>query len=67
MAKRYYCPKHRVELKEVEDYPGALVCPLGAEVCPDIFTVIDGHLCVVDGAVWRDTKTGGVRKPSPTS
>jgi len=50
----YKCPNHKsITLKKVEDYEGALICPL----CPDIFTVIDGCLCILDGNRWKDVKT----------
>ena len=61
----YKCPKHKVNLRTVEDYPGALVCQVGARWCPDIFTVIDDHLCVLDGTRWKDIKTGEYRLPAP--
>ena len=57
----YKCPKHNANLRTIEDYPGALV----HKGCPDLFTVIDGYLCVLDGTthLWRDTKTNEIRIP----
>jgi len=55
MKMNYRCPKHEFTLKPVEDYPGALVCPIGARLCPEIYTVIEGHLCILDGLQWKDT------------
>lgn len=57
--KTYKCPKHQVNLRTVEDYPGALV----HDGCPEIFTVLDGNLCILDGNEWKDTKTGEMRVP----
>ena len=60
------CPKHHRKLREVKDYPGALVCPTGARLCSTVFIVIDGHLCQDDGELsgWTDVKTGEVRNVS---
>jgi len=37
MITKWKCPKHRVNLRTIEDYPGTLV----HSDCPEIFTVID--------------------------
>ena len=56
------CPKHHLKLRSLEDYPGALLCPAGARLCPDIFTEIDGRLFRgIGGARWEDVKTGEVK------
>ncbi len=55
----YKCPKHNVNLRTVEDYPGALL----HNGCPEIFTVIDEHLCILEGTQWKDTKTNEYRIP----
>ena len=59
MTTNWRCPKHNARLRTIEDYPGALV----HKGCPDIFAVIDGCLCVLDGNRWKDTKTGVYRIP----
>ncbi len=56
---KYRCPLHNVTLKTVEDYEGALI-HLG---CPEVFTVIDEHLCILEGKQWKDIKTGEYRIP----
>ncbi len=62
MRTQYKCPKHNTYLRTIEDYPGALV----HNGCPEIFTVIDGRLCILGGEFsgnkWHDTKTGEVRE-----
>ena len=65
---KWKCPKHGLKLKTIEDYPGALLCPAGPALCPDVYTEIDSHLCVnrdikgIDGkGQWWDVKTGEVR------
>ncbi len=60
---KWKCPKHKIQLRTVEDYPGALVCPVGAGICPDIFSVIDDHLCIPNGNQWSDVKTGETQVP----
>ena len=50
---KFKCLKHNVYLRTVEDYPGALV----HDGCPEIFTVIDGHLCILDNRRWIDVET----------
>lgn len=52
------CPKHNIQLREIEDYPGALV----HDGCPEVFTIIDNQLCILNGPIWIDTKTGKERK-----
>ena len=56
--EQFKCPKHKANLHTVEDYEGALV----HNGCPEIFTVIDGNLCILDGNQWRDTKTDEIRE-----
>ncbi len=51
------CPKHNKVLRTVEDYPEALV----HDGCMELFTVIDDHLCILEGREWKDSKTGEVR------
>ena len=53
----YRCPKHNKILRVVPEYSGAMV----HDGCMDIFIVIDGHLCILDGLQWKDTKTGEIR------
>ena len=53
----YKCPKHKVNLRTIEDYPGALV----HNGCPELFIVIDDQLCILEGKEWKDTKTGEVK------
>ena len=53
------CPKHNATLRTIEDYPGALV----HTGCPEIFTLIDGHLCILIGKQWQDVKTSEYRIP----
>ena len=62
--KKWMCPEHQLPLRTVEGYPGALCCPLSAQKCPTIFTVIDGHLCRDDGEQpgWTDVETGEKRE-----
>ena len=55
---KWKCSKHQVALREVEDYPGALV----HDGCYDLFTVIDNHLCILDDNQWQDIKTGEYRE-----
>ena len=63
MLMQYKCLKHKAYLRTVEDYPGALI----HSGCPEIFTVIDGNLCILGGEfggiAWHDVKTGEVREP----
>jgi len=61
--KKWKCPRHGFTLNRVEGYPGALVCPMSASRCPDIFTEIDGHLCYSTGTQWIDVKTGETKQP----
>ncbi len=55
---KWQCPKHKVNLRTVVDYQGALV----HNGCPEIFTVIDGSLCILEGPQWKDVNTGEYRK-----
>ena len=57
---KWRCPKHNAALRTIEDYPGALI----HTGCPEIFSVIDDHLCILDGNQWQDVKTGEDRQPS---
>lgn len=57
-STKYKCPKHKVYLRTIEDYPGALV----HDGCPDVFTEIDNRLCVLDGNRWKDVETGEYRE-----
>lgn len=52
------CPKHKINLRTIEDYPGALV----HDDCPEIFTVIDNQLCILEENRWKDVKTGEYRE-----
>ena len=54
MITKWKCPKHNAPLRTIEDYPDALV----HDNCPEIFTIIGGCLCILDGNRWKDTKTG---------
>ena len=53
----YYCPIHKKPLHTIPDYPGALIHGKAGE-CPDIFTVIDGHLCRCGEGECLDVETG---------
>ena len=55
---KWQCPKHKVNLRTIEDYPGALV----HNGCPEIFTIIDDQLCILDGNRWQDVRTGEYRE-----
>ena len=59
----WLCPKHHLKLYTIEDYPGAYLCPAGAAACPDIFVVIDGHLCKNEHQEYVDVETGEKRIP----
>ena len=55
---KWKCPKHNANLQTIEDCPGALV----HTGCREIFTVINGWLCVLDGNRWKDVKSGEYRE-----
>ncbi len=55
---KWQCPKHKANLRTIEDYPGALV----HAGCPEIFTVIDGYLCILEVNRWKDVKTDKYRE-----
>ncbi len=44
---KWQCPKHKVNLRTVVDYQGALV----HNGCPEIFTVIDGSRTAIHTVV----------------
>ena len=54
---KWQCPIHKVNLHTIEDYPGALV----HDGCLELFTVIDNHLCILDGK-WKDVETEEYRE-----
>ena len=56
---KWRCPKHNISLRTVEGFTGALV----HDSCPEIFTVIDDHLCILEGNKWKNVKTGETRVP----
>ncbi len=55
--KVWFCPKHHKPLHTIPDYTGALLHGKAGE-CPDIFTVVDGHLCYCGEGMLRDVVTG---------
>ena len=54
---KWKCPKHKINLRTIEDYPGALV----HDGCPEIFTVFDSRLYILTDGQWQDVKTGEVK------
>ncbi len=58
VTTKWRCTKHNKGLRTVEDYPGALV----HDGCMEIFTIVDGHLCILDGNRWQDVKTEEYRE-----